>query len=58
MPKIGNNLSSQVIEIQNEIFLVDCGEGTQVGLRKNKINFSVLNIYLYPIYTEITILVW
>lgn len=40
MPKIGNNLSSQVIEIQNEIFLVDCGEGTQVGLRKNKINFS------------------
>ena len=40
MPKIGNNLSSQVIEIQNEIFLVDCGEGTQVGLRKNKIKFS------------------
>ena len=40
MPKIGNNLSSQVIEIQNEIFLVDCWEGTQVGLRKNKINFS------------------
>ena len=41
MPKIGNNLSSQVIEIQNEIFLVDCGEGTQVGLRKNKIKFSI-----------------
>ena len=40
MPKIGNNLSSQVIEIQNEVFLIDCGEGTQVGLRKNKINFS------------------
>jgi ribonuclease Z len=40
MPKIGNNLSSQVIEIQNEIFLVDCGEGTQVGLRTNKIKFS------------------
>jgi ribonuclease Z len=40
MPKIGNNLSSQIIEIQNEIFLVDCGEGTQVGLRKNKIKFS------------------
>jgi len=40
MPKIGNNLSSQVIEIQNEIFLIDCGEGTQVGLRKNKIKFS------------------
>ena len=40
MPKIGNNLSSQVIEIQNEIFLIDCGEGTQVGLRKNKVRFS------------------
>jgi ribonuclease Z len=40
MPKIGNNLSSQVIEIQNEIFLIDCGEGTQVGLRKNKVKFS------------------
>jgi ribonuclease Z len=33
-------LSSQVIEIQNEIFLIDCAEGTQVGLRKNKIKFS------------------
>ena len=40
MPKIGNNLSSQVIEIQNEIFLIDCGEGTQVGLRRNKVKFS------------------
>ena len=40
MPKLGNNLSSQVLEIQNEIFLIDCGEGTQLGLRKNKIKFS------------------
>ena len=40
MPKVGNNLSSQVLEIQNEIFLIDCGEGTQLGLRKNKIKFS------------------
>ena len=29
--------------IRNRLFLIDCGEGTQVQLRKNKIKFSAIN---------------
>ena len=39
-PRINTNPTSQVLEIKNHIFLIDCGEGTQVQLRKNKIKFS------------------
>ena len=34
------NPTSQVLEIKDRMFLIDCGEGTQVQLRKNKIKFS------------------
>ena len=47
LPKLGHNVSAQILEIQNEIFLIDCGEGTQVLLRKNKIKFSrIKNIFI------------
>lgn len=39
-PRTFTNPSSQVLEINNHIFLIDCGEGTQVELRRNKIKFS------------------
>ena len=39
-PRAFTNPSSQVLEINNHIFLIDCGEGTQVQLRKNRIKFS------------------
>lgn len=39
-PRINANPTSQVLEIRNHIFLIDCGEGTQVQLRKNKIKFN------------------
>jgi len=39
-PRSFTNPSSQVLEINNNLFLIDCGEGTQVQLRKNKIKFS------------------
>ncbi|MBS9463692.1 ribonuclease Z [Flagellimonas sp. 389] len=39
-PRTFTNPTSQVLEIRNHIFLIDCGEGTQVQLRKNKIKFS------------------
>ena len=32
--------TSQVLTIRNHQFLIDCGEGTQVRLRRNKIKFS------------------
>jgi len=39
-PRTFTNPTSQVLEINNHVFLIDCGEGTQVQLRKNKIKFS------------------
>lgn len=39
-PRSFTNPTSQVLEIQNNLFLIDCGEGTQVQLRRNKIKFS------------------
>jgi len=39
-PRSFSNPTSQVLEIRNHLFLIDCGEGTQVALRKNKVKFS------------------
>lgn len=42
-PRTFTNPTSQLLEIKNHLFLIDCGEGTQVQLRKNKIKFSKIN---------------
>ena len=42
-PRTLTNPTSQVLEIRNRMFLIDCAEGTQVQLRKNKIKFSQIN---------------
>ena len=42
-PRTLTNPTSQVLEIKNRLFLIDCGEGTQVQLRKNKVKFSKIN---------------
>lgn len=42
-PRTFTNPTAQVLEIRNRMFLIDCGEGTQVQLRKNKIKFSKIN---------------
>ena len=38
-PRVNANPTSQFLQIKNHHFLIDCGEGTQVQLRKNKIKF-------------------
>lgn len=38
-PRILTNPTSQVLDINNHLFLIDCGEGTQVELRRHKIKF-------------------
>lgn len=42
-PRTFTNPTAQVLEIKNEIFLIDCGEATQVQLRRNKVKFSKIN---------------
>ena len=42
-PRTFTNPTSQVLELKNQLFLIDCGEGTQVQLRKQKIKFSRIN---------------
>ena len=37
------NPSAQLLDIKNHLFLIDCGEGTQVQLRKHKIKFTRIN---------------
>ncbi|WP_248722861.1 ribonuclease Z [Seonamhaeicola sp. ML3] len=39
-PRILTNPTSQVLEVKGHMFLIDCGEGTQVQLRKHKIKFN------------------
>ncbi|WP_431157966.1 ribonuclease Z [Winogradskyella poriferorum] len=39
-PRTNTNPTSQVLETQNHMFLIDCGEGTQVELRRHNIKFS------------------
>ncbi|MFN3136415.1 MAG: ribonuclease Z [Allomuricauda sp.] len=42
-PRTFTNPTAQVLEIRNHLFLIDCGEGTQVQLRKYKVKFSRIN---------------
>nr|WP_299345082.1 ribonuclease Z [Allomuricauda sp.] len=42
-PRTFTNPTSQVLEVKNHLFLIDCGEGTQVQLRKFKVKFSRIN---------------
>jgi len=46
-PRTFTNPTSQVLEINNHHFLIDCGEGTQVQLRKHKMKFnSIKHIFI------------
>ncbi len=39
-PRTNSHTTSQFLEINRHHFLIDCGEGTQVQLRKYKVKFS------------------
>lgn len=39
-PTANAHPTSQVLEMQGHVFLIDCGEGTQMQLRKFKVKFS------------------
>ncbi|MBN8704160.1 MAG: ribonuclease Z [Bacteroidetes bacterium] len=42
-PTANRNPSAQVVYVANRLFLVDCGEGTQMQLRKYKIKFQKID---------------
>lgn len=39
-PRVNAHPTAQVLQIKNHHFLIDCGEGTQVQMRKYKISFA------------------
>lgn len=40
LPTLKHNASSQVLEIRGKMFMIDCGEGTQLQLRRSHIHFT------------------
>lgn len=47
LPTSNRYPTAQVLDVPGRCFLIDCGEGTQIQLRRNKINFSKLrNIFI------------
>ncbi|WP_422090744.1 ribonuclease Z [Tenacibaculum ovolyticum] len=42
-PRVNSHPTSQYLEINNNHFLIDCGEGTQRQMRKYKVGFSKIN---------------
>ncbi|UZT97639.1 ribonuclease Z [Chryseobacterium fluminis] len=43
IPTVNSSPTSQLLEMEERHFLIDCGEGTQVQLRKAKAKFSRIN---------------
>lgn len=39
-PRENANPTAQILEIKNHLFLIDCGEGTQVQLKKHRVKFA------------------
>lgn len=43
LPTTRHFSSSQVVNIREKLFMIDCGEGTQLQLRRSKLKFTRLN---------------
>ena len=43
LPTTRHQATSQVLNIREKLFMIDCGEGAQVQLRRAKLKFSRLN---------------
>ena len=43
MPTTRHNPSSQLVEVNNKLFMIDCGEGTQIQMRKYKARMTKLH---------------
>lgn len=43
LPTLQSNQSAQLVETENELYLIDCGEGTQIELRRQKVRIQRIN---------------
>ena len=43
LPTTRHFATSQVVNLRDKLFMIDCGEGTQMQLRKSRLKFSRLN---------------
>ena len=43
VPTSKRNLTAHVLNVHEQFFLIDCGEGTQIQIRKNKIRFGKID---------------
>lgn len=43
LPTMRHNPSSQVVNVRNKLFMIDCGEGTQLQLRRSRLPFTRIN---------------
>lgn len=43
LPTLRHNASSQIVEIRDKAFMVDCGEGTQIQLRRSRLHFCKIS---------------
>lgn len=43
LPTLRHYPSSQVVDVRGKLFLVDCGEGCQMQLRRSRLGFSKIN---------------
>ena len=43
LPTLKHLPTSQIVNIREKLFMVDCGEGTQLQVRKNRFKFSKIN---------------
>lgn len=43
MPTSERNLTAHVLNVYERFFLIDCGEGTQMQLRRNRVKFGRIN---------------
>lgn len=43
LPTLRHFASSQVVEMRGKLFMVDCGEGTQMQLRRSRIRFTKIS---------------
>lgn len=43
LPTLRHFASSQIVEVRDKMFMVDCGEGTQIQVRKVRIHFNKIS---------------